>query len=555
MRLYETVGDAVAAEEVERIFGVLGETNMFLVHRAVTEHGVRLVSAAREDGALTMADAWARLTGRVGVASCTCGPSFTNTLTALTEAVKTRTPLVLLTGDVSVVDWWHPQTFDLKAGTLATGAGYQRVRAPHTAAEDVARAFRRAVDEQRPIVFDLPGELQFQECPAPDPVPRLRVPRQPLRPDPEAVRAAADVLARAERPVILAGRGAIHARQALLDLGERVGALLATSLRARALFAGDPFDLGVAGGYATRVARELFGEADCVLVIGASLNTWTAGIEQVYGPARRLIPPEATILHSDVSAAAPGGLTRADQALLGDAEQVAEALVEELDRRGVRATGFRTDEVRAKLAGYDRTAELEDRSTGRGLDPTLALARLNDVLPRARVVTTDAGHFTSEAVRYVDVPDPRSHVHAVSFGGVGLGLAAAIGAAYARPDLTPVAMVGDGGLTMSVNELDTIRRERLDIVIVVVNDGAYGAEYHNFRFMGLSPELSLFDRPDYAAIARAYGGEGVTIESLEQIETLRPLVDPPRGLVLLDVRTDPSIMSTWFAEAETIEVE
>jgi thiamine pyrophosphate-dependent acetolactate synthase large subunit-like protein len=555
MRVYEAVGDALGAEDVERIFGVMGETNMFFVHRAVTEHGVKLVSSVREDGGVMMADAWARLTGRTGVATVTCGPALTNSLTALTEAVKVGTPLVLLTGDVSVVDWWHPQSFDIKAGVLATGAGYQRVRAPQTAPEDLAIAFRRAVDEQRPIVFDLPGELQFLDCPAPEPVPRLRVPPQLLRPDPDAVRRAADVLERAERPVIIAGRGAVHARDALTALAERTGALLASSLRARRLFAGDPFDVGISGGYATTIARRLLADADCALVVGASLNTWTAGIEQVYGPAQRLIPAEATIIHADISPRAPGGQTRADQGLLGDAEQVARALLEELERRGHSAAGFRTDDVRAELAAFDPAAELVDRSTGNGLDLSLALARLNEVLPKARVVASDAGHFTSEGVRYVDVADTHSYVHAVGFGGVGLGLAAAIGAAYARPDLTPVAIVGDGGLTMSLAELDTIRRERLDIVVLVVNDGAYGAEYHNFRFMGLPPDLSLFDRPDYAAIARAFGGQGVTIDSLTAIDELRPLVDPPRGLVLVDVHTDPAIMSTWFAEADAIEVD
>jgi thiamine pyrophosphate-dependent acetolactate synthase large subunit-like protein len=239
----------------------------------------------------------------------------------------------------------------------------------------------------------------------------------------------------------------------------------------------------------------------------------------------------------------------------GDAEQIALALLDELDRRGHSSAGFRSDELREEIGSYRLADGLEDRSNERGLDLSVALARLDEVLPAERTVTVDAGHFTSEAAKYVSVPDPAGYVHAVSFGGVGLGLATAIGCAYARPDRTAVSILGDGGLTMSINELDTIRRERLNIVVLVINDGAYGAEYHNYVFMGLPPESALFDRPDYAAIARAYGGQGVTIDSLDQIEELRELVNPPQGLVLVDVKTDPAIMSTWFAEAEAIEVE
>jgi acetolactate synthase I/II/III large subunit len=555
MRVYEAVGDAIGAEDAEIVFGVMGETNMFYVHRAAQEHGVRLVATAREDAGVTMADAWARVTRRVGCATVTCGPSLTNALTALTEAAKSRTPLVLLTGDVSVVDRWHPQTFDIAAGVAPTGAGYQRVRAPKTATEDLALAFRRAVDEQRPIVFDLPGELQFEDCPAPEPVPRLRVPRQALRPHPAAIAAACDLLQRSEHPVVIAGRGALHAREALVELGDRIGAVFANTLRARRLFAGHPYDLGVAGGYATPLARRLIGQADAVLVVGASLNVWTAGVEQVYGPARRLIPEDATIVHCDASPAAPGAWTRADLGVVGDAHEVTLALLKELDRRGHSSAGFRADSLRDQLAAYDPAAELPDRSTERGLDLSIALARLDGVLPPNRTVTADAGHFTSEAVKWVTVPDAAGYVHAVSFGGVGLGLAAAMGCAYARPDRTAISILGDGGLTMSINELDTIRREQLDLIVVVINDGAYGAEYHNFEFMGLPPDLALFDRPDFAAVARAYGGQGVTIDSLDQIEGLRDLLNPPRGLVLLDVKTDPSIMSTWFAEAEAIEVQ
>lgn len=539
-RVYEAVGDAIAAEGVDTAFGVLGETNMLCIHRAVSEHGLRWVAAAREDGGVAMADGWSRVTGRVGLASCTCGPALTNTLTALTEAARARTPMVLLTGDVKAGAPWHPQVFDMAAAVLPTGAGYQRVSSPASASDDVAVAFRRAAQESRPIVCDVPQEMQSEACPLPEPVPRRALGAPGAEPDPAVVERLAGILAQAERPAIIAGHGALHAGRELAELADAIGAVLATSLRARGLFAGHPFAVGMSGGFASTVARRLVRQADCVLAFGASLNHWTTASPEVFGEDGGMLDPAATIVHCDRSPLAPGAWARADESVIGDAREVAARLTAAVPRPS-GPVGFHTEAIREEIARHDPASEFEDAGDASGLDPRTVMLRLNGVLPERRLIAVDAGLYIFAAGRHLEPSEPGGFVHAFNFGAVGLGLATAIGCAVARPDLTAVSVLGDGGLAMSLQELDTVRAHGIDLVVVLVNDRAYGAEVENFRAEGLPSDLARFDRPDYGAIVRAFGGRFVTVGSAAELERLEALPDRPQGLTVIECRTRTAV--------------
>ncbi|HZB34333.1 MAG TPA: thiamine pyrophosphate-binding protein, partial [Streptosporangiaceae bacterium] len=257
MTVAEAVGAELARLGVDTVFGVVGSGN-FHVTNALVAHGARFVAARHEGGAATMADAYARVSGTVGVLSVHQGPGLTNALTGITEAAKSRTPLLVLAADVGSAAVRSNFRVDQAALARAVGAVSERINSPAGALADLRRAHRTAVADRRTVLLSLPLDVQAAACPDPRPSttgeparpPAPRPAAAPPVPSPQGIAQLADALAAARRPVFLAGRGArlAAAREPLRALAERTGALLATSAVARGLFHGDPFDLDVSGG-------------------------------------------------------------------------------------------------------------------------------------------------------------------------------------------------------------------------------------------------------------------------------------------------------------------
>src|SRR5215469_13353274 len=259
MLVTEAIASALTGLGADTVFGVVGSGN-FHVTNALIAHGARYVAARHECGAASMADAWARLAGRPALLSLHQGPGITNALTGITEAAKSRTPLLVLAADVSAGAVTSNFRIDVAAIAAATGATPARLHSPGFAVDDVVRAYRLARDERRTVVLALPLDVQAGECTwpgAPDPLPAARF--APVAGPAGPAGQLATLLASAARPVFLAGRGARNAsaRMALERLADSCGALLATSAAAKGLFRGSPWDLDVSGGFASPLAAEL----------------------------------------------------------------------------------------------------------------------------------------------------------------------------------------------------------------------------------------------------------------------------------------------------------
>ncbi|MBA2580877.1 MAG: hypothetical protein H0V03_08575 [Thermoleophilaceae bacterium] len=349
-----------------------------------------------------------------------------------------------------------------------------------------------------------------------------------------------DLVERSRRPVILAGRGAVlaDAGPALEALGERIGALLATSLMGNGLFAGNAASLGVCGGYGSKLLERLLPEADLVLAFGAGLNQWTTMFGRLLG--------DAAIVQCDADARAIGGHRPVRLGLAGDAAEAADALGEELERRGFASDGFRTGEVAAEVRAYSAAEDYADEA-GEGLiDPRTLVAELDRLLPPERTVVYDCGHWTWFVTPFLNVPDPAGFVPAQGFMSVGHGLATAIGAAVARPDRPVLALTGDGGAMMALGELDSIIAQGLVVLVAVFNDAAYGAEVHHFGPMGRPTGMVEFGDRDFAAVAVALGARAATVRSADDLAA--PIEDwlaRPAGPLVLD----PRLVSARLAEA------
>jgi len=365
-------------------------------------------------------------------------------------------------------------------------------------------------------------------------------------PAPGGTGADSRALAGAARPLIVAGRGAVlaDARDVLEALADRCGALLATSAVANGLFAGNPWSLGISGGFASPLAAELIGAADVVLGAGVAFNMWTTRHGHLLGA-------NATIIQVDREAGAIGRHQRADIAVVGDAAASARAILAELPRRAAPPFPWRTPELAARIeAGTWGRQPFADAGTAARIDPRVLSRCLDVILPAERTVVTDSGHFMGYPAMYLRVPDARGFVFTQAFQAVGLGLATAIGAAVARPDRLTVAALGDGGALMGLAELETVARLGLHLLIVVYNDAAYGAEVHHFGPSGAALDLVRFPDTDFAALGRAAGLAGVTVRQVADLDAVAAwLAQGGGGGLVLDAKVVPTVVAEWLEEA------
>ncbi len=541
MRVYKVVATTLKDSGVDTVFGLMGDGNMRIVTSMAQDYGIRYYAARHEGGALSMADAYARVTGKVGVCTVTQGPGVVNTMNSLVEAVKARTPLLLLAGATSTTARGHNQYIDQSALVATVGAGYELFRSIETLVADLARALHRAMVESRPILFSLPTNYQDIEMEWPTLALQPVAPVQPVYPDPELVKKMADLIQSARRPVILGGYGAVraNARRPLEELGERIGALFATSAVAKGLFAKHAFSVGVSGGFSTRLASRLLGQADLIIAFGASLNQWTVRHGTIFASS-------ASIIHCDLNPTAPGLYTPATLGVIGDAAATAQMLLQELAARGFQQEGFHTKEVRQEIAGYRPEDEFEDESAEGRVDPRSLVLRLKHLLPQEYTLTIDGGHCTGFPIAYLDVPDAAGYVFPIASQTLGIGVGCAIGAAVARPDRFAALVTGDGALMMGLVDIDTAVRYHLPVLVIVINDTAYGAEIYFLEKMGLTTEYARFQDPDIAAIARGMGAQGLTVRSLDDLDEIRSWLAQPDGPLVVDCKVNPEVRGEWF---------
>ncbi|MEU8216371.1 thiamine pyrophosphate-binding protein [Micromonospora taraxaci] len=541
MRVAEVVGRVLYEHGARCVFGVVGSGN-FHVTNALVAAGARFVAAAHEGGAASMADGYARTSGTVGLLSVHQGPGVTNALTGLTEAAKSRTPMVVLAPEATA-----PRSnffIDLPGLAASVGAEFHRVRATH-AAEDAGAAYRAAT-RGATVVLGLPLEVQNAAATEPwsGPVPEVMT-APAAEPQVEPLLAA---LRAARRPVFIAGRGARTAGEPLTRLADGCGALLAVSAAAKGLFAGNPWYLDVAGGFATPLAAELIGAADLVVAWGSTLNMWTTRHGE-------LIPPTAVVVQVDHDPAAFGVNRPVDLTVAGEVTAVAEAVLDRLDAGAtgvVDAGGWRTPELAQRIRDHGRwrTVPYRDEGDSATIDPRTLSAALDDLLPADRTVVIDSGNFMGYPSMWLDVPDVSGFCFTQAFQSVGLGLASALGAAVARPDRLTVAAVGDGGFVMSATELVTAVRLALPLLVVIYDDAAYGAEVHHFGPDGHPLATVTFPDTDLAAIARGYGCDGVTVRTVDDLGPVREWLAGPRTRPLVvDAKVCAARGSWWLEEA------
>ena len=543
MKVYEAMANAFMKEGTSVLFGLLGDGQMTWWSAMSQYPDLKIVDVRDEGAAVSMAEGWAMVTGKVGVASATQGPGLARMTTALIVAARSRTPLVVYTSKTALNNEFTAQYLNQDALVSATGAGYIEVLTPAYAETAVRDAFYRARRESRPIVLCAPLDIQRMECDADGedyrPSTDMFPGQQAIRPALERLREAADIIAKSKKPVIVLGRGAMTpaAKGAAKRLSDKIGALVATTLVAKGTLAESDYYAGVSGLFSTREVMELFGTADCVIAVGARLSTHTLAGGYLYGQAR--------YIHIDVEPHLVMGSDRgADCYVQGDAAATLEELIELLAKENVGGQGFHTSEVRRILRHSGRDPAEYEIEPGT-VDPRDAAQLIDERLP-PEVNLVSSGNAHACSFRVMLMKRRRGlQMYVTSFGCIGQALPTGIGAAVGSEGPL-VCLDGDGSALQNIQELDTVARLGLKFLYVVMNDEAYGAEYHKLRAHERDGNLSVVHSPDFAGLGRDFGCRGRSVRTLDELGAAVDEFLAEKGPMVVDCRISRNVVSVPY---------
>jgi thiamine pyrophosphate-dependent acetolactate synthase large subunit-like protein len=541
MDVAEAIAEALVREGIDTVFSLLGEATMHVVSH-LDARGVRVIDCRHEGAAMAMADGYSRATGRPVLCTVTTGPAFAHTLVPLMSASRTRSQVIVLTGLRSLDDLGDRQRMDHQGIARLAGVSYRPLVDPDNAVERVREIVDLARYEGKPVVFDVAEEIQVQEYPwdvDERPFPAWRTPQR-MHPDPAVVDDAVRMLRGAERPVVIAGAGAVHsgARQELIALAEDTGALLATTLDSKGLFDGDPYNAGIAGLYSSDPVMALLAEADCVVSFGASLNAYTL--------AKGYLLPTAEFIQVDVLSPRPMKNGQdAECYIQGDALATAKAIRSGLAAGRSGRAGFRTREVAETLAAVVMDP-VEIEVGPDELDPRQVTSELDALLPDSCGFATGlSGHFWSfTALHMTRRREPM--VLGTYVGAIGYGVPVGVGAALADPDRPMVVFEGDGSLMQNIHALETAARHGARVLVVVMNNESLGAELYKMQLKGLNAELSNAPGLDIAGVAAALGCRSITATSMDQVRQFTKDFLAGTGPWVLDARISRKVMSRTF---------
>lgn len=542
MKVVELISSVIVAEKCRAVFGLLGDGNLSLWAMIHAEGAVPLYTAWHEAAAVAMADAYARSCGEVGVATVTCGPGLTHAATSLISAVRHGSPLVLLVGDLPASDVGGNQQLDQRRFAEACGARFRTLLTPDQASGALRSAFHEARTQSCPVVLSLPMDVQEADVPAGTPyaaAPAYPDIFYPSGTDPSGIEAITDLISASDYPVVIAGRGAIErrTRNAVLEFADSIGAAVGTSLLAKDCFSGHPRNIGVIGGIARGATRRVLAHADLLIAFGASLGYHTTD--------RGTQMPLARIVRVNTGPASDGDEPPSTIHLRSDAGTAARALRDAVLSRKVQKTGF-TDMM---MGSEFVPASWPDWPVANdGMDPRRVMRALSAVLPPRVQIACGIGHFWSFPIMYLDLPCGGTFHSTHSFGAIGFGLPFGMGLSVAAPQRPVLIIEGDGSLMQALSELESAARQRLSLVILVMNDNGYGAEAHKMAAKGFDGAMARWVSPDFAAMATLLGGKGVRVDDEADLAPAVKEAFADGGLHLIDARISPSIVSDLYQQ-------
>jgi len=530
----EAFVETLVANEVEYVFGIVGSAFMDALD-IFEPAGIKFVSVAHEQGAGHMADGYSRVTGRHGVCIGQNGPGVTNFVTSIAAAYWAHSPVVCITpetGSNTMGLGGFQETEQLPIFSKITK--YQAdIRRADRIAEQMSRAFDLSIAERGPVQVNIPRDQFYGEIDVEIPRPQ-RIER--AAGGPESLQTAADLLAKAKFPVILAGGGIVmgDGSEALLELAEFLKAPVCTTyLHNDAFPANHDLWLGPLGYQGSKAAMKTIARADVVLALGTRLGPFGTLPQHDID----YWPTDAKIIQVDINHRVLGLVKKIDVAVQGDAGLAAGDILARLRNLQLECHGnadARLAEVKSQKDAWEAELDRWGQQDGSPIAPRRVLRELEKAMPENAMVTTDIGNICSVSNSYLRFNQPNSFFAAMSFGNCGYAFPTAIGCKFGAPDRPAVAYVGDGAWGISFNELLTCVREDIPVTAVVFNNGQWGAEKKNQvdfyadRYIGTN-----LKNPSWAGIAEAFGANGIRVDQADQIgDALRQATSSDRCTVL-----------------------
>lgn len=529
----EAMVETLVANGVTDCFGIMGSAFMDAMD-IFTPAGIRLIPVVHEQGGGHMADGYSRVSGRHGVCIAQNGPGITNFVTAIAAAYWAHSPVVCITPETGTNTQWLGGFQEAQQlPFFETITKYQvTVTNNSRMAEYTARCFDRAMLENGPTQLNIPRDLFYGDidCEIPEPI---RIER--AAGGAESLKAAAELLASAEFPVMISGGGVVlgDAFDEAIAISEQLGLPVVNSYLHNDSFpASHPNWCGSLGYQGSKAGMKLIAKADVVFALGTRLGPF--GTLPQHG--LDYWPKNAKIIQIDCNPKMLGLVKKVDVAICGDAKAAAKEimkLVAELNPKCLENRAEREAEVAAEKAAWEKELdewihEKDDYSLemieqqageeGNYLHPRQALRELEKAMPEDVMVSTDIGNINSVANSYLRFEKPRSFFAAMAFGNCGYALPTMIGAKVAAPERPGISYAGDGAWGMSMMEIMTCVREDIPVTAIVFHNRQWGAEkknqvdFYNRRFV--AGEL---ENPSFAEIARSMGAEGVTVDKLEDV--------------------------------------
>ncbi len=529
--------DLLINEGVDTLFGYPGGA-VLPIYDAIYKAKARIehVLFRHEQGSIHAAEGYARISGKPGVVIATSGPGATNLVTGITDAMMDSLPLVIFTGQVgqNVIGTDAFQEADIIGITTPITKHNYQVQSISDLPRIIKEAFHIAsTGRPGPVLVDIPKNISAGTLPGEPNDGKFNLPGyQPTtKPNPNQIKKLAEALANAKKPVILAGAGILHAK-ASSELMEFVSAHklpVATTLLGLGSFPGNhPLSLGMGGMHGTYAANMALYECDLLINIGARFDDRLTGSLNHFAQ-------NAKVAHIDIDPAEIGKNVATQIPIVADAK---EALIE------LNKHADKSPEHQDWLAAIDKNKEefpLWYNEQQEAICPQWLIKAIHKVTNGNAVVTTDVGQHQMWAAQYYSFTEPNRWVTSGGLGTMGFGFPAAIGAQFAAPDNQVVAIVGDGGFQMTLQELSVVQERQLPIKIIIVNNGALGMvrqwqqEFHGERYS----ESILCSHPDFVKLAESYSIRGFKIENKEELITTLPEIFAYNGPVLVDCRVLP----------------
>ncbi|WP_327289731.1 thiamine pyrophosphate-dependent enzyme [Streptomyces sp. NBC_01198] len=541
--------DALSELGVSQVFGVVGDALNPLTDAIRTTDDVEWVGCRHEEAAAFAASAQSQLTGGLGVCMGTVGPGSVHLLNGLYDAAKSRTPVLAIAGQVPLTELGSEYFQEVDNDALFSDVAVFRatITSPDQLPLLLETAVRNALGRKGVAVLTVPGDIGDRELTADRPA-RFSLTTPTTRPEQDAVRAAAELLDRSDRVTLLVGKGSREAREDVLALADRLAAPMVITLKAKEGMEGDnPFQVGQTGLIGNPAAASALEDADTLLMLGTDF------------PYRDWYPQGRTVIQVDTEAAHIGRRVPVEIGLVGDVGATVRDLLAQLtagppgsdgardrghlEQARERFTSWREAQARLAAPGHDKglIGRLRSAVDNRQHDirPEALAAAVDRAAADDAIFTSDTGMATVWLSRFVEMRGSRRLLGSFNLGSMANAMPHALGAQSLDRDRQVVAFCGDGGLSMLLGDLMTLKTYQLPVKLVVFDNRRLGMVKLEQEQSGLPEFGTVLDNPDFAAVATAVGLTGIRVtDPAELDEAVRTAFATP-GPVLLDVLTNP----------------